>query len=168
MQLVRLESSTLAAFLTGTIMTTLLLAAQAGGNPLQEIAWILLGVGLSLLTRAYGLHVSSHEEAGGAQYIAAFLRNVASGWPVVAAALPTLAVLLLAAAFDWPDDWEHPDGGVTIGYTTVALNLNVVLLFFWGVIAARQARLSRTWTVVIGFLNAGMGWLVVAVNLALN
>jgi hypothetical protein len=163
-----LDSSTLAAFLAGTVVTTLLLAAQGGGNPLQETAWILIGVALSLLTRAYGLHVSSHDDVGGARYIAGFVRNIAKGWPVIAASLPTVLVLLIAAALGWPDDREHADGSVTLGYTTVALNINVVLLFVWGIVAARQAGLSRAWTVLIGFLNAGLGWLVVAVNLALK
>lgn len=162
------DSTTLSAFLTGTILSTLLLAAQAGGDPLRETAWILIGVALSVLTRGYGLHVSAYDDAGGVRYVVALARNVLRGWPTVVACLPTVFVLLMAAAFGWPADREYPDGRVTIGYTTVGLNINVLLLFFWGVISARRAGLSRPWTVLVGIMNAALGLLVVAINLALK
>lgn len=162
----KLDSTTLAALLTGTVVTTLLLAAQPSGNPMEQVAWILIGVALSLLTRAYGSHVSTHDAMGGRRYLKGFLRSLADGWPVVVASLPIVAVLLLAAAFEWEDDREHADGSVSPGYTTVALNINVVLLFIWGVVAARLAALSRGWMIVIGLLNAVLGWLIVVVNLA--
>jgi hypothetical protein len=41
---------------------------------------------------------------------------------------PRICALVLAAVFHWPDDREEPDR-ITIGYTTIGLNLNVVLLF---------------------------------------
>jgi hypothetical protein len=73
----------------------------------------------------------------------------------------------LAAVFHWPDDREESDR-ITIGYTTIALNLNVLLQFFWGVVSARRSGLSRPWTVLVGLANAVLGLLVITVNLALK
>jgi hypothetical protein len=165
--LVRLASTTLAAFLAGTTATTLLLAVQRGGDPMRAAAWILIGVALTALTRGYGLFVSSHEDEGGGRYIAGLARNLAGGWPIVVASLPTVVLLVLAAVFHWPDDREEPDR-ITIGYTTIALNLNVLLLFFWGVVSARRSGLSRPWRVLVGLANAVLGLLVITVNLALK
>jgi hypothetical protein len=165
--LVRLDSTSLAAFLAGTVLTTLLLAAQSGGKPLHEAEWILIGAVLSMLTRGYGLFVSGHEAEGGGRYLTGLARTTARGWPVVAACLPTVLLLLLAALFGWPDDHENPDGSVVIGYTTFGLNLNVLLLFFWGVVSARRAGISRGWTVVLGIANAALGLLIVTVNIQL-
>ena len=164
----RLDSGTLGALLGGTVVTTLLLAAQGGGHPMQKTTWILCGVASSMLTRGYGAHVSAHEEVGGVRYVVGFIRNVAGGWPVAVASLPTVLLLLLAAAFDWPDDRVGPGDRVTIGYTTIGLNINVVLLFLLGIMAARRARLSRVWTALIGIFNALLGWGIVAVNLSLS
>jgi hypothetical protein len=165
---VRLDSGTLGALLGGTVVTTLLLAAPGGGHPLQKMTWILCGVASSMLTRGYGAHVSAHEEVGGVRYVVGFIQSVAGAWPVAVAGLPTVLLLLLAAAFDWPDDRVDPGDRVTIGYTTIGLNINVVLLFLLGVMAARRAGLPRVWTVLIGIFNALLGWGIVAVNLALN
>lgn len=164
----RLDSTSLAAFLSGTVVTTLLLAAQSGGKPLQEAEWIFIGVALSMLTRGYGLFVANHDAEGGGRYLTGLARTTGQGWPVVAASLPTVLLLILAKVSGWPDDQEHPDGSVTIGYTTLLLNLNVLLLFFWGVVSARQAGISRGWTVVLGIANAVLGLAVVTINLALK
>jgi hypothetical protein len=48
------------------------------------------------------------------------------------------------------------------------LNLNVLLLFFWGVVSARRSGLSRPWTALVGLANAVLGLLVITVNLALK
>jgi hypothetical protein len=166
--LVRLESSTLAAFLGGTILTILLLAAQSGRNPLQAAAWILISTALTMVTRGYQQFVSTHEEQGGGSYVAGLARKVGAAWPIVAASLPTVLLLVLAAVFGWPDDREDPGGKVTIGYTTIVANLNVLLLFFWGAVSAGRSGLSRPWTVLVGFANAALGLLVVSANLALK
>jgi hypothetical protein len=167
-RLVRLASTTLAAFLAGTILTTVLLAAQRSGNPLHAATWILIGAALTALTRGYGLFVSSHEDEGGGRYLIGLARKIVEAWPIVVASLPTVVLLMLAAVFHWPDDREEPGDRITIGYTTIALNLNVLLLFFWGVVSARRSGLSRPWTALVGLANAVLGLLVITVNLALK
>ncbi len=164
----RLDSGTLGAVLGGTVVTTLLLAAPGAGHPLQKLTWILCGVASSMLTRGYGAHVSAHEQVGGVRYVVGFIRSVAGGWPIAVACLPTVLLLLIAAAFDWPDDRVDPGDKVTIGYTTIGLNINVVVLFLLGVLAARRAGLPGAWRLLIGIFNALLGWGIVAVNLALS
>ena len=127
----RWDSRTLAGLIAGSILTLLLLCAQSSGDPWHTAVWILLCASLSMLTGGYGMFVTSHVDEGGVRYVAGFIRMVARGWPIVVASLPTLLLLLLAAAFGWPDDREDSDG-VTIGYTTIVGNLNVLLLFLWG------------------------------------
>jgi hypothetical protein len=165
--LVRLDSRTLAGLIAGTILTLLLLCAQSSGDPWHTGVWILLSASLSMLTGGYGMFVTSHEDEGSVRYVAGFIRTVARGWPIVVASLPTVLLLLLAAAFRWPDDHED-SGGVTIGYTTILGNLNVFLLFLWGAMSARRGGLSVPWTVLVGLGNAILGWLVVTANLALK
>jgi hypothetical protein len=48
--------------LVGTVVATLLLAAQDGGHPLWEAGWVFVGTTLTALTEAYGSHVSSHRD----------------------------------------------------------------------------------------------------------
>jgi hypothetical protein len=164
----RLDSSALKGFLVGTVVSTLLLAAQSGRGPMREAAWILVGATLTMVTEAYGSHVASHEDAGVGGYLVGLTRNIAHELPLVVASLPTVLLLALAAVFGWPDDQQHPDGSVTIGYTTIGLNLNVVLLFIWAAFAARQAGFSVPWRVLFGFINAGLGLLIVTIELALG
>jgi len=144
------------------------LAAQRSGDPLQAATWILIGAALTMLTRGYGLFVSSHEDEGGGRYLIGLARKIVEAWPIVVASLPTVVLLMLAAVFHWPDDREEPGDRITIGYTTIALNLNVLLLFFWGVVSARRSGLSRPWTALVGLANAVLGLLVITVNLALK
>ncbi|CAM5283832.1 Integral membrane protein OS=Streptomyces tendae OX=1932 GN=GUR47_06595 PE=4 SV=1 [Streptomyces tendae] len=61
------------------------------------------------------------------------LRAVLAGWPLVAALLPTVAMLLAAMAGWWSQDTA----------AETALLLNTVCLFGLGVLAARAAGLSR-------------------------
>ena len=85
-----LGTRALKGFLVGTVVATLLLAAQSGGNPLRDAAWILVGTILTALTEAYGTHVSSHNNLRGAGYRSGLARNIAQVWSEVVACLPTV------------------------------------------------------------------------------
>ena len=39
----------------------------------------------------------------------------------------------------WNHDHRNPDGSTVVGYETVALNINVVLLFVFAILAARRS-----------------------------
>jgi len=162
------DNTVLRGLLLGTVVTTLLLVAEGGGAPLREAAWILVGATATMVTDAYASHVSSHNNIGVGRYVAGLARNVAHEWAMVVACLPTVVLLMLAALFGWHDDRENPDGSVTIGYTTIGANLNVVLLFIWGAIASWRNRVSLPWAVLFGFANAALGLLIVTVELALK
>jgi hypothetical protein len=164
----RLDNAALNLFLDGTIVATLLLAAQGGGAPMREATLILIGAILSTLTYAYGSHVSSHDNEGIASYVAGLARHIAHYWPMFVACLPTVLLLVLAAVFGCHDDRKNPDGSGTVGYTTIGLNIDVVLLFIWGVVAARRGRFSLWWTVLIAFVNGVLGWLIITVELAIR
>jgi hypothetical protein len=110
-RLVRLASTTLAAFLAGTILNTVLLAAQRSGNPLQAATWILIGAALTMLTRGYGLFVSSHEDEGGGRYLIGLARKIVEAWPIVVASLPTVVLLALAAVSTGPTTGRNPATG---------------------------------------------------------
>ena len=88
-------------------------------------------------------------------------------WSQVAACLPTVLLLLSAALFGWHDDRKNPDGSVTVGWTTVLLNINVVLLFFWSAIAARRGGHSWPQTMPLGLMGFGLGLLIIRIPLAL-
>ncbi|MGW6395066.1 hypothetical protein ACWFR1_32220 [Streptomyces sp. NPDC055103] len=77
-----------------------------------------------------------------------------SEWPLVAATVPTLLLLLGAAWGWWPSE----------GVEYVVLAVNVVLLFAWGLLAARAA--GRTWASAlrIGMVDALLGLVVVVAN----
>ena len=163
-----LSGSALKGLLVGTVVTTLLLAAEEGARPMREAVWVLVGVTLTTVTEAYGSHLPTHADNRVWGYVAGLARAIAHESPQMLACLPTLTLLLLAAKLGWQDDRRNPDGTVTVGYTTIILNLNVVMLFILGFIAARRGRLSRWWTLLFGLLNAGLGWLIITIELNLG
>jgi hypothetical protein len=55
-----------------------------------------------------------------------------------------------------------------VGYTTIGLNLNVLLLFILGIVAARRGRFSLRGTLLFAAMNAGLGLLIVVAELALE
>jgi hypothetical protein len=57
---------------------------------------------------------------------------------------------------------------VTVGYETVALNINVVLLFVFGILAAHRGGSSVRATILFGLINAGLGLLIVTLELELE
>ena len=75
---------------------------------------------------------------------------------------------MLAAIFHWNHDHRNPDGGVSVGYETIALNINVVLLFVFGILAAHRGGSSLRPTILFGLINAGLGLLIVTIELELE
>jgi hypothetical protein len=70
--------------------------------------------------------------------------------------------------FQWGHDHRNPDGSVVAGYETLVLNINVVLLFIFAVLAAHRSGSSMRGTLFFGFMNAALGWLIVTLELALD
>ena len=57
---------------------------------------------------------------------------------------------------------------MVVGYETVVLNVNVVLLFLYAILAARRSGSTVRGTILFGLMNAFLGWLIVTVELALE
>jgi hypothetical protein len=142
-------------FIKGTILATILLAAQEGGKPLNEAAWILTGASLVTFIDAYANQIPGRYDSGVRGYLGSLRRGLVADSPRAIASLPTVLILVLAAIFHWNHDHRNPDGSVTVGYETVALNINVVLLFVFGILAAHRGGSSLRSTILFGLINAG-------------
>jgi hypothetical protein len=79
-----------------------------------------------------------------------------------------VVVLVLAWLFHWHNDHWNSDGSVSPGYETLALNINVVLLFIYAFLAARRSGSSIRGMIMFGLMNAVLGWLIVTVELAFD
>jgi hypothetical protein len=101
-------------------------------------------------------------------YFGSLYRGILNDLPRIMGALPTVLILFLAAMFHWNHDHRNPDGTVTVGYETIGLNVNVVLLFVFSILAAYRSGSSWRGTVLFALMNAGLGWLIVAVELGLE
>lgn len=127
-----------------------------------------MSVAIAAVTRSYGQHVSTHQAGSRSGFWVDLGRTMLTGIPLVIACVPTLIVLLLAHFAGWSDDVFHSDGSVTPGYTTLALGLNAVILFGWGVVAARVGGYSRGGACGVGIANTTIGLVVIVVNVILK
>ncbi|GAB2943585.1 MULTISPECIES: hypothetical protein [Streptomyces] len=116
----------------GLVLASALVAAldPAGekADPGPDALWVLLTALASAAAHGYA-HVIAQRASGDGAPRARRLRLVLAEWPLVAAVLPTLALLLGAAAGWWAESVA----------VDVALLFNTVALFGWGVVAARTA-----------------------------
>jgi hypothetical protein len=164
----RLTENVLKKLIKGTFLATLLLAAQEGGKPLNEGAWILVGATLTTVVDAYATHLSTRSYGNLRAYIRSLWVGIVEDSPRTFASLPTVLLLVLAAIFDWNHDHRNPDGSVVVGYETIVLNVNVVLLFIFAILAAHRSGSSTRGTILFGLMNAALGWLIVTIELALE
>lgn len=164
----RVSDNALRKLIKGTFLATLLLAAQEGGKPFNEATWILVGAVLTTVVDAYATHMSGRHEGGVAAYFGSLYRGVVGDLPRIIGSLPTVLLLVLAGILHWKHDHWNPDGSVTIGYETIALNVNVVLLFLFSILAAYRSGASLRGTIVFALMNAALGWIIVTLELALE
>jgi hypothetical protein len=164
----RVSDDALRKLIKGTFLATLLLAAQEGGRPLHEATWILVGAVLTAVVDAYATHMSRRHEDGVPAYFGSLYHGILSNVPRIVGALPTVLILVLAWMFHWNHDHRNPDGSVTVGYETIGLNVNVVLLFIFSILAAYRSGSSWRGTILFALMNAALGWIIVTVELALE
>jgi hypothetical protein len=164
----RLSEHQLKNLIEGVFLTTILLAAQDAGRPLQEATWILVGVTLVTVADGFAWHLGSYHDGGVRAYLGSLVEGILDCAPRAIAALPTVLILFLAAMFHWRPDQLHPDGSASVGYETVVLNINVVLLFIFGFLAARRSGSSWRGTIIFALINAALGWVIVTIELALE
>ncbi|KDN75529.1 hypothetical protein ABZ568_04655 [Streptomyces olindensis] len=115
--------------------------------------WLLITAAASALAHGYA-HLIALRGDRTHHGVRAAVRLLLSEWPLVVATVPTV-VLLLGAGWGW---W--PSAGIEY----VAFAVNVVLLFVWGLLAARAA--GRTWSsaLMIGTVDSLLGLTVVVAN----
>jgi hypothetical protein len=163
-----LGARALKRLLVGTVIAALLLGAQDNGKPWHAACWLSVGAILGTLTEAYGTHLSTHRDERIREYLRGLAWSIVYESTFVVACLPTLLFLVLAAAFHWRDDHQNANGSWTVGYTTIGLNMNVILLFILGIAAARRGGFGLRWVVVFGVINACLGLAIVNVDLELR
>lgn len=141
----------------GTVLASSLASAlnQDTGqpDPGYDALWILVAAAAAAAAHGYA-HAIVHLKADGKGVTAKTVRSVLTEWPLVAAVVPTVAVLLGADARWWSEE----------SAIDVALLVNTVALFGWGLWAARVA--GRRWAAAcrVGGVDVLIGLLIVSVN----
>ena len=130
--------------------------------------WILVGATLTTVIDAYATHLSTRSYGNVRAYVRSLWVGLVEDSPRTFASFPTVLLLVCAAIFHWNHDHRNPDGSVVAGYETIVLNVNVVLLFIFAILAAHRSGSSKRGTILFGLTNAFLGWLIVTIELALE
>lgn len=158
----KLSTNLLYGGVAGTVQASVMLAAFPNQNgpvvPLYDAAWIVMTAVTIAITRSYAIHVSSHKMGPDSHFWQQLGHRLLDGWPIVAACLPTTAVLIVAAIACWPES----------RFTNVGLTLNTVLLFGWGMISARSGGYRWGFTWLLGAMHATIGLLIIAANILIK
>ncbi|WP_055567232.1 hypothetical protein [Streptomyces atriruber] len=142
----------------GTVLASALLAAlQSQGDaytPYYDAAWVMVTAGTAALAHGYAHHMSTHRPGRGTHRWRQLAWALVDEWPVIIACWPTVLLLILAGALDWPE----------IRVTYGGLLLNAALLFAWGTVAAVRVGYRRRSAVLIGGADAAIGLAIAAAN----
>ncbi|MFL6148580.1 MAG: hypothetical protein ACJ72I_14010 [Pseudonocardiaceae bacterium] len=145
---------------TGTLLASVLVAAlEHQGmppDPVYDIAWIIITLAATGLIRAYTSFVTGRTPPESALRTA--LRMLAGEWPLVAAGLPAVVILLGSSAGWYP----------MLTAIHAVLGTNVAILFGWGVLGASQIGYRSLPAAVIGIADAALGLLVILANVLLK
>lgn len=141
----------------GLVLTSALVAALSEpgerSDPGTDLVWLLLTVVTSAAAHGYA-HVIAHRAADDRATVRKALRTVWSEWPLIAAGLPTMGMLLAAVVGWWPESEA----------VNAALVLNTVALFIWGAWAARGAGRGRAASCRAGSLDMVIGLVIIGAN----
>ncbi len=123
-------------------------------TPYYDAAWVMVTAGTAALAHGYAHHMATHEPGSGSHRWRQLGRTLADEWPLFAACLPTVLLLVAAGVANWPA------GDVT----TAGLAANAALLFGWGTFAALRVGYRRRSAVAIGAADAMIGLLIAGAN----
>jgi hypothetical protein len=141
----------------GTVLASSLASAldhdTGQPNPGYDALWIMVAALAAAASHGYA-HAIAHWAPGGRKATVEAARAVVTEWPLVAAAVPTAAVLLGS----WAGWWSEAGG---VG---VVLLLNTAALFGWGLWAARAAGQGWAPACRVGGVDLLLGLFIVAVN----
>ncbi|MGW7104424.1 hypothetical protein [Streptomyces sp. NPDC054838] len=142
----------------GTVLASGLLAAleRTGEqySPLYDATWVLVTAATAALAHGYAHHMSTHQPGSPGHRWTGLGLAMWQEWPMVAATLPSVLLLVLAGVTGWPE-YE---------VTGVALLLNTALLFGWGIFAAVRVGYRPRSALLIGLADAAIGVLVIVAN----
>ncbi|MGW1888722.1 hypothetical protein ACWCP6_00460 [Streptomyces sp. NPDC002004] len=146
----------------GTVLASTLLAALQHSTgtytPYYDAAWIGVAGVTSALAHGYAHHMASHTPGSGTHRWRQLARALFGEWPVVAACLPTVLLLVIAGLAHWPE----------AVMTNIGLGMNAALLFTWGTIAALRVGYRRGSATLIGFADAMIGMLIAGANTVIH
>lgn len=122
-------------------------------NAGYDALWILVAALAAAAAHGYA-HAVAHWTAEGKRATVETVRSVLSEWPLVAAAVPTLAGLAGA----WAGWWSEA------GAISVVLLVNTAALFGWGLWAARTAGQGWPAACRVGGVDVLLGLFIVSAN----
>ncbi|MCX5196913.1 hypothetical protein OOK31_23960 [Streptomyces sp. NBC_00249] len=142
----------------GTVLASGLLAAldQKGGEytPFYDASWVLVTAATAGLAHGYSHHMASHQAGSAGHRWRLLVRALWNEWPMIAAALPTVLLLLIAGIAGWE----------SYGVTAVGLGLNTALLFGWGAFVAVRVGYRIGSALLIGLADATIGLAIIVAN----
>ncbi|MFF4366069.1 hypothetical protein [Streptomyces sp. NPDC001594] len=142
----------------GTVLASGLLAAldQKGGEytPFYDASWVLVTAATAGLAHGYSHHMTTHQAGSAALRWRLLVRALWNEWPMIAATLPTVLLLVLAGVAHWE----------SYGVTAVGLGLNTALLFAWGSFVAVRVGYRLTSALLIGLADATIGLAIIVAN----
>ncbi|MEV7520765.1 hypothetical protein [Streptomyces sp. NPDC091371] len=141
----------------GTVLASGLLAAldQKGGDytPFYDASWVLVTAAAAGLAHGYSHHMTTHQRGSAAHRWHLLVRALWNEWPMIAATLPTVLLLVVSGLAGW-------DSGVT----AVGLGLNTALLFAWGSFVALRVGYRIGSALLIGLADATIGLAIIVAN----
>ncbi|MCI3221280.1 hypothetical protein [Streptomyces sp. NP-1717] len=141
----------------GLVLASALVAAlDATGDtadPGPDALWVLLTALASSAAHGYAHVIAQRASADGAATVSR-VRLVLAEWPLVAAVLPAVAMLLAAVAGWWAESTA----------VDAALLFNTVALFGWGTWAARTAGHGWPSSCGAGALDMLIGLVIIIAN----
>ncbi len=146
----------------GTVLAAGLLAALGREGeqyaPYSDAGWVLVTACAAALAHGYAHHMAGHEAGTVGHQWRLLMRVVWNEWPIIAATLPTVLLLVLAGATNWDSS----------GVTAVGLGLNTILLFAWGCFVAMRVGYGFGSSLLIGVADAAIGVAIIAANAVLK
>ncbi|MER6198680.1 hypothetical protein ABT234_15105 [Streptomyces sp. NPDC001586] len=142
----------------GTVLASGLLAAldQKGGDftPYYDASWVLVTAATAALAHGYAHHMASHRKDSASHRWRLLVLALWHEWPMIAATLPTVLLLVVSGLVDWD----------SYGVTAVGLGLNTALLFAWGSVVALRVGYRMTSALLIGLADATIGLAIIVAN----
>jgi hypothetical protein len=142
----------------GTVLASGLLAALDGKSgtytPFYDASWVLVTAATAGLAHGYSHHMTTHQAGSAAYRWRLLVRALWNEWPMLAATLPTVLLLVIAGLARWE----------SYGVTAVGLGLNTALLFAWGSVVAVRVGYRMGSALLIGLADATIGLAIIVAN----